>query len=68
MAIDRSHYPTRRVRLADEGRDADVRACTPAERLAMVWQLTVDAYAMRGVNADERRLSRHVVRVVRGRR
>lgn len=37
------------TRLADEPElDPDVLAMTPGERVAMVWQLTVDAWALGG--------------------
>ncbi len=52
-------------RLKDQGDEPDLRALGPGERLAMVWQLTVDAWAFRGEPIDESRLQRHVVRVVR---
>lgn len=43
----------------------DVAARTPSERLLMVWQLTVDAWAFKGEDIAQRRLSRDVVRIVR---
>jgi hypothetical protein len=38
---------------------------TPAERLMMVWPLTIEAWAMQGVDIAQSRLSRHVVHVER---
>jgi hypothetical protein len=43
-----------------------VRAMTPAERLEMVWPLTVEAWLFMGKPVDESEFQRHVVRVVRG--
>ncbi len=36
-----------------------------AERLMMVWPLTIEAWAMQGVEIAQSRLSRHVVHVER---
>jgi len=38
---------------------------TPAERIGMMWQLAMDAWAFTGDFDAESRLPRHVVRVVR---
>ena len=38
---------------------------TPAERLQMMWQLTLDAWAFKGEPIAELRLPRHIVRVLR---
>ncbi|MBI4539115.1 MAG: hypothetical protein HY704_06345 [Gemmatimonadetes bacterium] len=62
--MDRSRYPTRRARFADGERDA-VRDLTPADRLAMVWQLTLQAWAFKGEIDGEPRLRRDVGRVIR---
>jgi hypothetical protein len=61
--VDRSTYPTRKLTLGEPEPD-DVAALEPAERLAMVWTLTVQAWAFKG-HEDESGLPRHVVRVVR---
>jgi hypothetical protein len=39
---------------------------TPSERLEMMWQLALDAWAFKGGPPAEQRLPRHVVNVVRG--
>lgn len=64
--MDRSTYPVRKLTLADEEREDAVRSMTPAERIAMVWQLTCQAWMFREGQLVEPRLRRHVVRVVRG--
>ena len=43
----------------------DFSRTTPAERLQMMWQLTVDAWAFKGERVAELRLPRHIVRVLR---
>jgi len=58
---DRSHWPTRKLRLEDEDRD-DTAHLTPGERVAMVWEITKDAWAAKD---HEPRLRRDVARVVR---
>ena len=66
-APDRSNYPVRVTRLHDPEDDAHMRSLSPAERFAMVWPLTLQAWAFKEGLDDEPRLQRHVVRVVRGR-
>ena len=65
---DRSTYPTRKIALAEEGKQDDVLRMTPEARVRMVWTLTVQAYTFKDGTWDEPRLRRDVVRVVRGRR
>ena len=62
---DRSHYPTRKLTLQEEGRDDDVRRLTPEERVAMVWPLTVQAWTFKDGHFDEPRLRRDLVRTLR---
>ncbi len=40
-------------------------AATPAERLLMVWPLTIEAWAMQGEDIAQSRLPRHVVHLER---
>ena len=55
-----------RVRSLGESHvDDDALRASPAERLGMVWQITVDAWAFKGENVAESRLPRHTVRVLR---
>jgi hypothetical protein len=47
---------------------ADAQDCsktTPAERVQMMWQLTLDAWTFKGEPVAELRLPRHIVRVLR---
>lgn len=65
---DRKHWPVRRFKTfaeADAADRAQYAAMTPAERLAMVDELTRTAYGLALRGADERELSRHVERLVR---
>jgi hypothetical protein len=44
----------------------DVAALTPAERIGMMWQLALDAWAFKGdTQHAQSRLQRHVVRIHR---
>jgi hypothetical protein len=60
--------PSRAIRvtkLSDQGRERDLRDTTPAERIGMIWQLTLDAWAfVEGFDA-EAPMQRDVVRVIR---
>jgi hypothetical protein len=65
---DRSRYRTRKISLAEEGRSDMVLHMSPAERVALVRQLTAQAWTFKDGNWDEPRLRRDVVRTLRGRR
>ena len=56
---------TRVTKLTDRDQDSHLRSTTPAERLAMMWQLTLDAWAFKGESIAELRLPRHIVRILR---
>jgi hypothetical protein len=60
--------PIRRIPLSEEGRDDDMRRFSPSERVAMMWQLALQAWMFKDGLVDEPRLRRDVVRIVRGRR
>ena len=49
----------------DRSSDEDLKRSTPADRLQMMWQLTLDAWAFKGDTVAELRLPRHIVRVLR---
>jgi hypothetical protein len=69
--IDRSNYPVVKKSLREAREDDDYVPGTPEERWNMMWQLALDAWAFSGKSEEElakRKLSRHVVRVVRRRR
>lgn len=66
--MTREDMSIRVTRLKDQGHERDLERTTPAERMGMVWQLTLDAWAFTGTADAESRLQRHVVRLIRGRR
>jgi hypothetical protein len=65
--MDRSGYPTRKRHLLEPA-DDDVSDLSPGERLELVWQLTLQAWAFKEKSEVEQRLRRDVVCVIRGRR
>jgi hypothetical protein len=63
MSVERKQV---RVSSLRHESDKETRAeTTPAERLQMMWQLTLDAWAFKGEPVAELRLPRHIVRVLR---
>lgn len=52
-------------KLQEQDKHDDNRTTTPAQRLEMMWQLTLDAWAFKGEPVVELRLPRHIVRVLR---
>jgi hypothetical protein len=65
--MDRSTYPTRKLLLGQPEDDRDYAMLRPGERMSMVWQLTLQAWAFKEDLRNEPRLRRDVVRVIRGR-
>ena len=66
--VERTPFEIRIRPLADQGKEDDLRNTSVAERVAMVWPLTLDAWTFAGEPVVEPRLPRHVVRLERGRR
>jgi hypothetical protein len=64
----RRDIPVRKVTLADADRSDEVLRLTPSERVAMMWQLALQAWMFKEGLVDEPRLRRDVVRTLRGRR
>ena len=62
---DRSQYPTRKLRLGDPDDNRVISDLTSSERVGIVWQLTLQAWAFKEDLGDEPRLRRDVVRVIR---
>jgi hypothetical protein len=59
---------TKKIRvfkLQEQDKHDDLRSMTPAQRLEMMWQLTLDAWAFKGEPVGGCALSRTVVRVIR---
>ena len=52
--------------LQQQGQEQDLRSATPAQRLAMVWPLTLQAWSFTGKPLAQSRLPRHIVLVRRG--
>ena len=63
MQVERSNISVKP--LSADNEDDLLKSTTPAERVAMMWQLTVDAWAFKGEQVAELRLPRHIVRVLR---
>jgi hypothetical protein len=61
--MDRSHVVLKR--LGDERREDDFVPGSPAERIQLVWPVTVELASLSPEHDVERRLQRHVVRLVR---
>ena len=57
----------RKSTLSDEGHDDYIRRLSPSERVAMMWQLAMQAWLFKEGLQDEPRLRRDVVRTLRGR-
>lgn len=62
---DRRNMRVRKLVRGEEDELADYSDLTPGERMAMVWPLTVEAWAITGHDIRELRLSRSTVRVIR---
>ena len=56
---------TKLTTLDQQGLDSGVPNATAAERLLMVWPLTLTAWKFKEPNVVQPRLQRHVARVVR---
>src|ERR1051325_11699933 len=61
---DRSQWPMRKYRLGEEPED-DYSQFTPSERVAMVWEITKNAWAFKDPNWRESEFRRDVVRIIR---
>ncbi len=64
-SMDRTRVTKSTLQL--QGSDAYLGDATAAERMHLVWQLTLDAWTFKEPTIAESRLQRHAVRVVRGR-
>ena len=57
----------KKTTLQTQGNDDDVIIdATPAERMGMVWQLTLDAWEFLDPESAQSEFQRHIVRVQRG--
>jgi hypothetical protein len=65
-ALERAQWPVRKYALGQEPED-DLSALTCGERVAMVWQLTLDAWATMGAEIPDYSRSEMPGKVVRRR-
>jgi hypothetical protein len=65
MAVKTSEIRVSNLRSQERADIQDLSRTTPAERLQMMWQLALDAWAFKGEPVAELRLPRHIVRVLR---
>jgi hypothetical protein len=65
-APPRVREPVRVKHLRDPETDDDLRHLAPGERIAMVWPMTVTAWAFMGETVGESRLQRRTVHIHRG--
>ena len=56
------------LKLHEQDEETGLEGTTAAERLEMVWPLTLQAWAFKDDTVAEQRFQRHVVSVRRGRR
>jgi hypothetical protein len=54
------------TKLSEQGQETDLRNTTPEERVEMMWQLAIDAWAFKGQPVSNEPFQRHIVRVIRG--
>ncbi|MGD0896326.1 MAG: hypothetical protein ABR915_00735 [Thermoguttaceae bacterium] len=55
----------RRAKLCEQGTERDLENTTPEQRIAMMWQLALDAWEMKGEPVVDARMRRDLVRVIR---
>ena len=62
---DPNRQIVRKSTLAEQGREDDLQSTTIEERWNMMWQLAVNAWAMKRENVAEQEFQRHVERLER---
>jgi hypothetical protein len=63
MVAKKSEIRVSNLRDQDQSEFEDLSKTTPAERLQMMWQLTLDAWAFKGEPITDQRLPRHIIHV-----
>lgn len=63
--MKRGNLKIRLGHVSEQGKEDDLRATSPGERLAMVWPLTLNAWVFKGEPGAEPRLQRHIIRLQR---
>ncbi len=59
------NVPAEIQKLSEQGKESDLKGSTPVQRLEMMWQLALDAWALKGERVADPRLPRHIIRVLR---
>ena len=62
---DANRQIVRKSTLAEQAKEDDLRGTTIEDRWNMMWQLAVNAWAMKGENVAEQEFQRHVERLER---
>jgi hypothetical protein len=57
---DANRQIVRKSTLAEQGTENDFRDATVAERWGAMWQMTIDSWAMKGIDVAEQEFQRHV--------
>ncbi len=63
--VDHSQWPLKKSTLSEQGYEDDLAHLSMGERMALVWPLTVKAWAFAGESVTEQEFQRHVIRVER---
>jgi hypothetical protein len=69
IVMNKRKERTRTVRIVSlhgQDNDSDLRNTAPSERLGMMWQVALDAWAFKGEPLAESGLPRHIVSIQRG--
>ena len=67
MALELDRNCVRIIKMSEDTDNGFVEA-SPAERIAMVWEITKDAWAFAGELDVEQRLQRHITKLTRRKR
>ena len=63
--MERADLPVRKMQVSESGPDPWLRGLSAEQRIAMVWQLSLQAWTFKEGLLDEPRLRRDVVRTIR---
>ena len=63
---DANRQIVRKSTLAEQGKEDDLRNTSVEERWGMMWQLAVDAWAMKGIDMANQSMRRDVENIIRG--
>ncbi len=65
MAVKKNEMMIRVCNLHDQKEDTDLKNTSSSERIGMMWQLALDAWAFKGETVAESGLQRHIVSIQR---